>query len=57
MKIIFDSEDHKKSFLEACCPCDFELTQFDIHTCMPDKREFCEKCFKSAGVEMEVKHD
>jgi len=56
MKIIFDNEKQKETFIKTCCPCDFdrEYPGYNCDDCESSMN--CEKCFEKY-IEMEVKHD
>ena len=49
MKIVFDSHEQKRYFMQQMCPSEFSLDDNCIH---PD----CEKCWESAA-EIDVEED
>ena len=54
MKIIFDSEEAKKDFLDNRCPgCDVSKKLRDIG--YDDRYDTCLECWETSGIELEVK--
>lgn len=49
MKIIFDSEEERKEFIDCYCPCEMEQ---EGNSCNPGRN--CKECWEDS-VEMEVK--
>lgn len=57
MKIVFDTEEEKRQFMEVGCPSDIPLV---VHgRCETDyeyEQGVCEECWKNSGVILEVEN-
>ena len=58
MKIIFDSEEQKKLFIDTAgfCPCHIDFNNVPDDECWAiGTREQCYRCWEQSGIEIEVK--
>ena len=58
MKVIFESEEEKRQFMEAGCPCDIPTI---VHGRCDTDYEYiegvCEECWKNCEIILEVEHE
>ena len=58
MKIIFDSEEEKRSFIKtALCPSMMGFDDENEDECMSNTLDACIRCWENSGMEIEVRSD